>query len=184
MKHLLTLLFCLTTLTATAQQRHGDGLDDLLQHVPMASVFVLKACEFDNQTPWAELALTAVASYTIATTTTYSLKQIVSERRPDKSDRRSFPSGHATYAFAGATMLTHEFGHLTPWVPIAGYGLAAVTAIDRVRRDRHYLHDVCAGAAVGIAATELTYWLKHRLVKSRNLDLGFTGQQLYLALRW
>lgn len=171
-------------LTVSAQQRHSDGIDDVLQHVPMASVFVLKACEFENETPWAELALTAVASYTLATATTYSLKQVVGERRPDKSDHRSFPSGHATYAFAGASMLCHEFGHLSPWVPIGGYGLATLTAVDRVRRDRHYLHDVCAGAAIGFAATELTYYLKQKFIKSKNVDLSFTGQELYLALRW
>ena len=184
MKHLLTLLLAMMTLTASAQQRHGDGLDDVLQHVPMASVFVLKACDFENDTPWPELALTAVASYTIATVTTYSLKQIVNEQRPDKSDRRSFPSGHATYAFAGATMLTHEFGNLSPWVPIGGFGLATLTAVDRLRRDRHYLHDICAGAAIGVGATELTYWLKQKFIKSKNIDLSFTGQQLYIAMRW
>ena len=184
MKHILTFLLCVMALTVSAQQRHSDGIDDVLQHVPMASVFVLKACEFENETPWAELALTAVASYTLATATTYSLKQVVGERRPDKSDHRSFPSGHATYAFAGASMLCHEFGHLSPWVPIGGYGLATLTAVDRVRRDRHYLHDVCAGAAIGFAATELTYYLKQKFIKSKNVDLSFTGQELYLALRW
>ena len=180
---LVSLLLCLS-LTAHGQQRHGDGLDDVLQHVPMASVFVLKACDVENGTSWQELALTALASYTLSAATTYSLKQLVAERRPDKSDRRSFPSGHSTFAFAGATMLTHEFGHLSPWVPIGGYGLATLTAVDRLVRNRHYLHDVCAGAAIGFAATELTYWLKHRFIKSRNVDLSFTGQRLDLAIRW
>ena len=164
--------------------KSGDGFDDLLQHVPMASVFVLKACQLDNTTSWPELALTAVASYTLSAATTYLLKQLVAERRPDKSDRRSFPSGHATFSFAGATMLMHEFGHVSPWVAIGGYGLATLTAVDRIRRDRHYLHDVCAGAAIGFGATELTYYLKQRFFKSDNVDLTFNGQTLSLALRW
>ena len=88
------------------------------------------------------------------------------------------------FAFAGATMLHHEFGHLSPWVTIGGYGIATLTAVDRLVRDRHYLHDVCAGAAIGIAATELTYFLKQKLFKSRNVDLSFTGQRLDLAIRW
>lgn len=178
------LLLLLLSLPASAQQRHGDGLDDLLQHAPMAAVFVLKGCALDNDTDWPELALTAVASYSIAAATTYSLKQLVAERRPDKSDRRSFPSGHSTFAFAGATMLCHEFGHVSPWVPIGGYGVATLTAIDRLVRDRHYLHDVCAGAAIGVAATELTYFLKKKLFKSRNVDLSFSGQTFDLAIRW
>ena len=141
------LLLLLLSLPASAQQRHGDGLDDLLQHAPMAAVFVLKGCALDNDTDW-----------------------------PD--------SGHSTFAFAGATMLCHEFGHVSPWVPIGGYGVATLTAIDRLVRDRHYLHDVCAGAAIGVAATELTYFLKKKLLKSKNVDLSFSGQTFDLAIRW
>ena len=148
----------------------------------MATVFALKACGVqpgegvNGKTQWGELALTAVASYAVATAVTWSAKQLVSERRPDGSDRCSFPSGHATYAFAGATMLRHEYGHISPWVTVGGYGLATLVAADRVRLDRHYIHDVCAGAAVGIAATELTYLLKRKLLRSKKMNLSFTGE--------
>ena len=174
----ITLMLCQTGCHAQAL------FDDVMQHAPMASVFVLKACDMDNDSSWKELALTAGASYVLATATTYSLKQLVGERRPDGSDRRSFPSGHATYAFAGATMLYHEYGHLSPWVAIGGLGVAALVSADRIRQDRHYLHDVCAGAAVGVLATELAYLMKKKLVKSQNIDLSFTGQALLLAVRW
>ena len=158
--------------------------DDILQHVPMASVFALKACGVDNKTSWTELTLTAASSYILSAGTAYALKHTVREKRPDDSDRHSFPSGHATFAFAGATMLCHEFGHCSPWITVGGYSVATLTALDRVRLDRHYLHDVCAGAAIGIAATELTYFLKRKLVKTKNMDVAFTGRQLYLAVRW
>ncbi len=226
------LLYTAAVLPALGQQHRSDAFDDLLQHMPMAAVFVLKACSPTNHPQqgeaapptapegasivlqlmegpivspsgdergaaspswrrlegagggWVELTLTALSSYAIGAATAYSLKQIVAERRPDKSDRRSFPSGHSMFAFAGATMLHHEFGNLSPWVTIGGYGIAALTAVDRLVRDRHYLHDVCAGAAIGIAAAELTYFLKQKLFKSRNVDLSFTGQRLDLAIRW
>ena len=184
MRHRLTIILLAASLPLAAQHHRSDVLDDLLQHAPMAAVFTLKACDFENSTPWAELALTAVASYTVGAVTAYSLKQLVAEKRPDGSDRRSFPSGHAMFAFAGATMLFHEFGQLSPWVTIGGYGVATLTAVDRLVRDRHYLHDICAGAAIGVAATELTYWLKQRLIKSKNVDLSFTGRTLDLAVRW
>ena len=180
----LMLLALLISLAATAQKQHGDGIDDLLQHAPMAAVFVLKGCEMDNDTSWGELALTAASAYTLTAAVAYSAKQVVGERRPDKSDNRSFPSGHTAFAFAGATVLSHEFGHLSPWVSIGGYGVATLTAVDRVARDRHYLHDVCAGAAIGFGMTELTYYLKERLIKSKNIDLGFTGQTFDLTVRF
>lgn len=150
----------------------------------MASVFALKAFGMDNQASWTELTLTAASSYILSAGTAYTLKHVVSEKRPDDSDRRSFPSGHATFAFAGATVLSQEFGHCSPWITVGGYGVATLTALDRIRRDRHYWHDVCAGAAIGIAATELTYFLKRKLVKNKNMDVAFTGRQFYLAVRW
>ena len=184
MKHILALMILTISLPLFAQHHRSDGLDDVLQHLPMAAVFTLKACEVEPSSPWTDLATQAIGSYAIGAVVAYSLKQAVSERRPDKSDRRSFPSGHAMFAFAGAMTLWHEFGDISPWVPIGGFGLATLTALDRVGRDRHYLHDVCAGTAIGVASTELTYWLRHRFLKTKNIDLSFNGQCLDLAIRW
>ena len=179
---ILPLLAVLIAPTIVRAQ-HSDGLDDLLQHAPLAAVYTLKACDYDNSSSWTELALTGLSSYAISAAATYSLKQVVAERRPDGSDRRSFPSGHATLAFAGATVLHHEYGKLSPWVTIGGYGVATLVSIDRLRLDRHYLHDVCAGAAIGILSTELTYYLRKRL-KSDRFDVAFTGRSVSLALNW
>ena len=182
MKHILSLILLFVAVSAWGQK--SDAVDDLLQHTPMASVFVLKACNFESASPtWEELALTAGCSYVLAAATTYSMKQIVREQRPDKSDRRSFPSGHATFAFAGASVLSHEFGHLSPWVTIGGYGLATLTSVHRIMLDRHYLHDVCAGAAIGWLSSELTYYLKQRFIKSKIVDVNFDGQSLEVAIR-
>ena len=181
-KWIAPLIIALTVCTAEAQHRN-DALDDILQHAPMASVIALKACGVNSQSSWQEMTFTAVSSYAVAAAVTYSGKQLVSERRPDGSDRRAFPSGHATFAFAGATALHHEYGHLSPWVSVGGYGLATLVAVDRVRRDRHYIHDVCAGAAVGVLSTELSYFLKRKLFKSIPLDLTFTGNELSLQVQ-
>jgi undecaprenyl-diphosphatase len=67
----------------------------------------------------------------------------------------SFPSGHATMAFAGATFFTYMFGYYHPgssWIfPVAvgSYGLAAATAVLRVTSGNHFMTDVLAGAAIG-----------------------------------
>ncbi len=177
---IVVLLLCLTT---PARAEHGDGVDDALQYVPYASLVVLKAAGVESRHQWPQLLATAAASWVASAGTTYVLKHTIHEWRPDSTDRRSFPSGHAAFAFAGATALRHEYGQLSPWIAVGGYAIATATAIDRVRRDRHHWYDVCAGAAVGIGATELTYWLSDRLFPNKNIKLSFNGNRFDLALR-
>ncbi|MGQ1799080.1 phosphatase PAP2 family protein [Kocuria oceani] len=70
----------------------------------------------------------------------------------------SFPSNHATIAFAVATAIVLMASQRWVWVV---YGLAALTAAARVVEGVHYPHDVVAGGLVGICtvvacATALT----------------------------
>jgi membrane-associated phospholipid phosphatase len=60
---------------------------------------------------------------------------------------RSFPSAHATTAFAAATAIAaHYDGRL---VPTIAYSLAAGVAIARVHDNAHFPSDVVAGAILG-----------------------------------
>jgi membrane-associated phospholipid phosphatase len=106
------------------------------------------------------------ASQLSAALLVYPIKIIVSRERPNGSDNRSFPSGHATRAFVSAEFLHQEFGHLSPWVSIAGYTTASATAYLRLYQNEHWLSDVLAGAAIGMASTKLVYWLNKKM-KSR-----------------
>ena len=103
---------------------------------------------------------------------------VVDEERPDGSDYKSFPSGHAAIAFAGAHSLHKEYGHLSPWVSVAGYSVATFVAVDRIAKDRHHWYDVAAGAAIGLATSELSYQLSKRLFRSDHVGMAFSGQQL------
>ena len=87
----------------------------------------------------------------------------------EDSDRYfSFPSGHTTMAFTGASFLTYVF--LTGYpgsklrIPvIAGsFLLATTTAALRVLSGQHFVTDVLAGAAIG-AACGLVVPLIHRV---------------------
>jgi undecaprenyl-diphosphatase len=62
-------------------------------------------------------------------------------------DRFSFPSGHATNAFAIGSVLAVELPFLAP----ALAPLAASIAVSRVVLGLHYVSDVVAGAALGVA---------------------------------
>jgi membrane-associated phospholipid phosphatase len=62
----------------------------------------------------------------------------------------SFPSGHATVAFAVSTVLAERIDH--PLARVAFYGLAFLTAAARVHDNRHWTSDVLGGAALGLVA--------------------------------
>jgi membrane-associated phospholipid phosphatase len=84
----------------------------------------------------------------IAQALTYGIKGTVRRSRPEGGGY-SFPSGHATAAFASATVLQRHFG----WkVGIPAYGAATYVAAQRVQGKRHYLSDVAFGAALGVVA--------------------------------
>lgn len=190
MKRILTtyIIMCGIVPFTMAQQRHGNGLDDILQYTPYATVLTLKACGVDSRNDWPHLAVNTAMSFVMSAGITYSLKHTVREWRPDHSDRRSFPSGHATFTFAGATVLHHEFGHVSPWISIGGYSVATLTAADRVRRDRHHWYDVATGAAVGVLSTELTYFVTDRLFprlsRKGDMKMAFTGNTLDVSVRF
>lgn len=79
--------------------------------------------------------------------TTHALKYIVREPRPDGSGEKvSFPSGHATSAFSFASVIQAEHGWIYGGL---AYTYATLVAYGRMNDNRHYLHDVVAGATIG-----------------------------------
>lgn len=77
---------------------------------------------------------------------TATLKRVVGRERPNGQDNKSFPSGHSSTAFAVAAVAEQHYG----WkVGVPAYTLASVVAVSRLQRNKHYLSDVVAGAAVG-----------------------------------
>ena len=78
------------------------------------------------------------------------LKLITRERRPDGSTRDSFPSGHATAAFAVAQLASQNTRGTTG--KALWFAGAALIGDSRVTLHRHSVHEVLAGALLGIAA--------------------------------
>jgi len=181
---ILVVLLLMMSSVVSAQQKHGDGIDDVLQYVPYASVIGLKVCGVESRDQWPKLLVATAASWVVTAGVTYGLKHTVREWRPDETDQKSFPSGHTAFAFAGATMLHKEYGHLSPWISVAGFGVATFTAVDRVLKDRHHWYDVLAGAGIGVLSTELTSYLSGKLFKDDQVVVGFSGNRVDLAIRW
>src|SRR5687768_5691915 len=104
-----------------------------------------KAVAFDA------LVSTLVASKIV----TPVLKQVAGRHRPNETDDAfefdggsSFPSNHATQAFAVASVIAAHYE--SRWVDGAAYGLATLVAGSRVYDDAHWASDVVAGALIGI----------------------------------
>ena len=86
----------------------------------------------------------------VAVTVTQGLKFAVNRDRPD-GEARSFPSGHASAAFATARVLQRHFGRAAA---IPAYAIAAYTSSSRLQANSHYPSDVVFGAALGIAVAQ------------------------------
>ena len=74
----------------------------------------------------------------------------------------SFPSGHATVAFACATVLALAVPRLRWWL----YALAALIAFSRVYVGVHYPGDVLVGALLGVAIARALLMLAAALRRS------------------
>src|SRR6476660_1049380 len=65
------------------------------------------------------------------------------------SNNQSFPSGHASQAFAVATAIAENYPAW--WVQILCYGGAGMVGYARIEQNAHYASDVVAGALLGWA---------------------------------
>ena len=96
-------------------------------------------------------ALRAADAIGTATLLSEGLKYLVREKRPDSNSHDSFPSGHATAAFAAATVESDLHPHEAPlW-----YTGATLISLSRIRLHRHYPRDVIAGALLGYGTARL-----------------------------
>ncbi len=78
------------------------------------------------------------------------LKSLKLEERPNGSDKKSFPSGHAAGAFSAAMFVHKRYGlryAITPYV------MSLFTSYTRVHTRAHYWHDVAAGATISAIFT-------------------------------
>jgi len=91
-----------------------------------------------------------IKSYTATMATTMALKYTVREKRPDTDEHDSFPSGHTSSAFAGASFIHQRYGWKMALVP---YVAALYTGYSRIQVNRHHTHDVLAGAALALASS-------------------------------
>ena len=91
---------------------------------------------------------------------THLLKKYIDKDRPDKTNNNSFPSGHTSAAFSGATFIHKRYG-IRKALPV--YAIASFVGYSRVFAKKHYWEDVLAGA---ILAGINTWFLTSPYIKN------------------
>ena len=127
----------------------------------------------------AEDILVAAEAAALAGLATQLVKFTVGRRRPDApltglrsgpDDDLSFPSNHASVAFAvaGAFGTVARLRGYPGWPIVYATGFTAAAAVGwlRMAGDKHWLTDVAAGAALGAACGVLVPLLLHRRAES------------------
>ncbi|WP_028909895.1 phosphatase PAP2 family protein [Prevotella sp. AGR2160] len=141
--------------------------DNYLQFLPAAVMVGLKAAGVKSRSSWGRMLATDAIATAMMATAVQTTKHLTTVYRPDGSDSHSFPSGHTATAFMVATMLSKEYGYLSPWVSVGAYGVAATTGLMRIANNKHWLSDVMVGAGVGILSTEMAYWITDAIYKNK-----------------
>jgi membrane-associated phospholipid phosphatase len=127
----------------------GDDIEqsgDILQYLLATSALGATAIKHDG-----EGTVQFAKSFALSLGVTAALKYSVNEERPDGEDY-SFPSWHTSFSFTSAEFMRKRYG----WeYGFPAYVAASFVGYSRVEADRHYWHDVFAGAFIGIASSYL-----------------------------
>lgn len=124
-----------------------------------------------------------IESQIITQVATSTLKFAVRRRRPDGSERTSFPSGHASASFALASTIDSLYGHK---IGIPLHAFAGFVAFTRLSDNKHFASDVLFGAALGTSigmATAKVHKKQNRKFSLMPYSDGESGG-LVLAFIW
>ena len=117
---------------------------DIIHIILPVSAGTMIVCNKDH-----EGAIQFSKSFLTTIVITYALKYFINEKRPN-GGVHSFPSGHTSEAFSAASFLQRRYG----WkYGIPAYVAASFVGYSRIESHNHYVHDVLAGAAIGIVST-------------------------------
>ena len=166
----ISILLSTTLYAKSNTEKYGDILQLAIPLSAYGTTLYLDDKEGQNQ---------FYKSYGATLTATYILKYTVKEKRPNSSATDSFPSGHTSSAFSGASFIHKRYGLKYAILP---YVAATYTGYSRVQSDKHYTKDVLAGAVIGMASSWYFVSPYKNLQISPVVDAGYKGVQL--SYKW
>jgi membrane-associated phospholipid phosphatase len=163
---------------------------DILIFAPYLELGAVALAGVESRNDRINTLLIIAKSEAIMLGSTFLVKSLSHEERPDGSDNLSFPSGHTAQAFLAASIVHTEFRDKSQWYGIGAYTLATSVGVLRMVVDKHWQSDVVAGAGFGILSAHLGY-LTHRNRwgrKSIGRDIGvmptYYGSTPGLCVTW
>ena len=139
----------------------STGFDNTLIIAPYFELAAVAIAGVESRNDRINTLLIIAKGEAIMLASTFAVKYISKETRPDGSDNLSFPSGHTAQAFLAASIVHTEFRDKSQWYGVGAYTIATSVAALRMINDKHWQSDVVAGAGFGILSAHLAY-LSHR----------------------
>ena len=152
-----------------------NHVDDYAQFAPFVAIYGFEMAGMKPRTDWKNRSAILIKGQILNLGMVYFLKKTLKKTRPDGT-AYSFPSGHTANAFAGATMLSIEYGETYKWVPYVSYGVATGIGVMRMANNKHYISDVLFGAGLGILSMKVAYFThQYQWNKSKSTADPFAG---------
>ena len=130
-----------------------------------------------------DTGLLCLKSFLLSNSATQVLKAISQRERPEanrgkqffngsgyRKNRESFPSGHATVAWAIAPILAEQYKDNSLITPLV-YSIATLTSISRVHDNKHWASDAFIGSVIGYLGAQMCLKTTPRLQVLPNADL-------------
>jgi hypothetical protein len=146
--------------------KYGDDAGQMIPNALYALGMAIDGWGFENEKSKARSILMLKASI-YSGVVGQALKYSFREPRPSGSrNMASFPSGHATSAFAFAAVVgaEHEW-----YYGLAAYSLATFVAASRINDNQHRLHDVVGGATLGMSYGLGLFYRQHPTLASKTV---------------
>lgn len=138
------------------KHHYHTNVDEWLQYMPVAFHLGLGFTGVKSRHKFVDRVVVAATAYACEAILVNGIKYSVGEMRPDGTKRNSFPSGHTATAFTGAELVRIEYGNA---IGAAAYAVSTAVGVLRVTNNRHWVHDVIAGAGIGILSARVGYWM-------------------------
>lgn len=140
----------------SSKWRTQTNIDDYLRFAPMVELYLADYSYSKSRSEVFQQTKNLFIAQLLSSLMVETLKRTTNITRPDGGEH-SFPSGHSSIAFTGATALYLDFKDQNKLLAYSGYGFSTATGVLRITSNKHWLSDVLVGAGIGIASAQLAW---------------------------